>query len=267
MNQQVPILLYHSISEHASRPFKRWTVTPDSFRNQLLLLKINGYSPLTLSEYVECQNRRRFPLKPVLITFDDGFEDFYTYAFPILQEFDFSATLYITTGYVGCTSEWLSNLQEGRRKMLSVSQILELHNNGIEIGAHTVTHPQLDTLSEFTAWHEISESKIWLEAILGSEVKSFAYPHGYYSKRIRQMTLQAGFSSACGVKHAMSHPLDDRYAMARIIIENGLTNSQFKEVLNGIGLNEIENKERLKTKAWRIYRKRMKGLNFERATL
>lgn len=267
MNQQIPILLYHSISDHASQKFKPWAVSPSRFREHLTVLKLMGYTSLTVSDYVQCQIDGKVPPKPVIITFDDGFEDFYTNAFPILQEFEFSATLYVTTGYIGYTSRWLETMGEGERKLLTAEQIIELYKAGIEIGAHTATHPQLDTLPSFLAWKEIYESKQWLQTILGDEVRSFAYPHGYYNKKVRELVIDIGFSSACGVKHAISHPNDDRYAMARIIVKSHVTADGLKRLLKGDGLSKIEKGEKLKTKVWRLYRQGANQLNLKGLTV
>ena len=267
MIRNVPILMYHSISDEAEPKFRRWTVRPNQFRSHLTMVRLQGYTPLTVSDYVNRLNRRNLPEKPILITFDDGFEDFHTHALPLLNEFEISATLYVTTGYVGDRSKWLSAAGEGERKMLSAKQILNLAQNRIEIGAHTVTHPQLDTIPEQQAAHEIKHSKLWLEAILGAKVNSFAYPHGYYSPSVRKMVIDAGFTSACGVKHALSHPRDDRFAMARIIVGNEITDQSLKTLLSGEGLRELSVGETLKTKMWRLYRKQSIRLNLAGSTL
>ena len=164
--------------------------------------------------------RATLPARPIVVTFDDGFADFYDDAWPVLKRYEIPATLYVTTGYVGSTSRWLTPEGEGQRPMMSWEQIVELDRKGIEMGAHTFTHPQLDTLSSSQAWDEISQSKWQLEEQLAHSVASFAYPHGYYSNHVRNLVRQAGFSSACAVKHALSDTSDDRFALARVIITN-----------------------------------------------
>ncbi|MFK7805328.1 MAG: polysaccharide deacetylase family protein [Anaerolineae bacterium] len=263
----IPILMYHSISNYASPKFKRWTVSPEQFRNHLVTIQLQGYTPLTVTDYICSLNKRRLPEKPILITFDDGFEDFYQEALPLLSQFEMPATLYVTTGFVGETSHWLNKIGEGGRKMLSANQIVELHKNGIEIGAHTISHPHLDTVPESDAAREIQLSKIWLEAIIGERVYSFAYPHGYHSRRVKRMVIDAGFTSACGVKHALSHPFDDRFALARIIVSDRVTSESLKSLLAGEGLKEVPLKETFKTKMWRMYRKHSAKLNLAGSTL
>ena len=262
MIKQVPILMYHSISASASLQFKRWTVTPHNFRSQLMMIRSMGFTPMTISDYVLSQNRRNVPSKPILITFDDGFEDFYFEATPILQDLDMPATVYVTTGYVGKTSLWLKSEGEGGRKMMSAKQIVELNEGNIEIGAHTVTHPQLDVLIDAIAKREIIGSRVWLESVLGERVRSFAYPHGYHSKRIRQLVIESGFTSACGVKHAMSHTQDDRFSMARIIVEHGTTIREFAHMLTGENLDVAPKHEKISTRLWRTYRQQVAKMKY-----
>ncbi|MBA2681861.1 MAG: polysaccharide deacetylase family protein [Ktedonobacteraceae bacterium] len=109
--QKIPILMYHSISEHASLKFKQFTVSPQSFNEQMAYLHQHKYTPITVSQFVEAQGKggQCLPARPVVLTFDDGFEDFYTDALPILKHYHFAATLYVATGFVNKTSHWLQH--------------------------------------------------------------------------------------------------------------------------------------------------------------
>ena len=164
----IPILLYHSISNTASPSYRSWAVRPERFAEQLEYLHKNSYVALTVSQLVRLiRQPNSFPRRPVVITFDDGLADFYTGALPTLQRYELPATLYITTDYVGQTSRWLDNAGEGERPMLSWHQIQELELSGVECGAHTRRHPELDTLSLDRARDEIAGSKRALENQLG----------------------------------------------------------------------------------------------------
>ncbi len=256
-DQLVPILMYHSISQESAPAFRRWTIGPKAFTEQMALLHALGYTTLSVTQFA-CALRTpgsRLPEQPVVVTFDDGFADFYETAFPVLQKWGFSASLYISTGFIGGTSGWLRPLGEGRRPMLTWPQIREIDKAGIECGAHCVTHPQLDVIPRAEAFRQIEASKAVLEHSLGHEVSTFAYPHGFHDSAVRQMVIDARFSSACAVKDAMSGAGDDVFALARIIVHPGMTIGQFRATVEGKALGPAPAHERIVTRAYRIYRR------------
>lgn len=253
----IPILLYHSISEEVAPPFQKWAVHPERFSEQLSFLRTQGYTPITVSQLVEATTGgpKGLPERPVVMTFDDGFADFYTAAWPLLKKHDFVATLFLTTDYIGKTSRWLVAEGEGDRPMLSWEQVRELNRNGVECGAHTCSHPQLDTLRLAQARDEILGSKKALEYNLGKSALSFAYPHGYHSAATKKLVKQAGFSAACAVKHAMSRQNYDPFALARIIIEADTSLETFELLVSGQALRTATTHESLWTKGWRVARR------------
>ena len=111
----VPILLYHSIAEDASPKFRRWVVHPGLFATHMAYLHDHGYTALTVSQFVQAMisSDGHLPELPVVLTFDDGFACFHANALPVLRHYDFTATLYITTGFVGGTSRWLAREDAG----------------------------------------------------------------------------------------------------------------------------------------------------------
>ena len=219
--QNIPILMYHSISSYASSKFKPCTVSPETFDEHLSYLEQYDYTPITVTQFVQAMDRRGdgLPARPVVLTFDDGYVDFYTSAFPALQRHGFTATLYVATAFVGSTSRWLQHMGEGMRPVLTWEQLAEISGSGIECAAHTHTHRPLDMLPLSVVRDEIVRSKELLEENLGVQVSSFAYPFGYYSARVRQTVRAAGFASACAVKGALSSLHDDPYALARLAIK------------------------------------------------
>lgn len=257
MNVQVPILLYHSVAEQVAPGFRKWSVRPALFAAHMAYLHNHQYTPMTVTQLVQAINDERasLPARPVVVTFDDGLVDFYTDALPSLTQYSVPATLYIVAGFVGGASRWLRADGEGDRPMLTWEQIAAISASGIECGAHSFAHFQLDTLSAAAAREEIVRSKGILEKHLGRPVMTFAYPHGYYSPTVRRLVQQAGFSSACAVKHAMSTLADDRFALARIIVTADTSVQDLNRLLAGQGLPLAPMSEKMQTKMWRVVRR------------
>lgn len=251
---RVPILLYHSIATEVSPRYQRWAVPPAVFARHLTCLSRQGYTPLTVSRWAQMLANPTIPRprRPVLLTFDDGLADFYEGALPLLIERHVPATLFITTGYVGKTARWLGSTGEQDRPMLTWRQITEIDALGIECGAHSVTHPQLDILSLSAARREIVMSRQTLAEHLGHPITSFAYPHGYHSKATRRLVKKAGYRAACAVKDAFSSAVDDRLTLARLVIT---AETNLLRLLASPALPAVPFREGLSTKGWRLIRR------------
>jgi peptidoglycan/xylan/chitin deacetylase (PgdA/CDA1 family) len=257
---RIPILMHHSIDERCSPRIRRFAVSASNFTAHVRFLCENGYHALTVSGLIDAlDGKGTLPEKPVVLTFDDGFADFYDAALPILHEFGQLATLYVVSGAVGRTSEWLSDISEGARRMLSWPQLDEIRRAGIEIGAHSVTHAALDMLCPEMARQEIATSKRDLEDHLGDEVRSFAYPFGYQNAGIRITVQEEGYSSACAVGYATSSSADDRFALSRHIALHGWDCEALAAVLAG-RLPLFPNLyDKTKSRVWRIARQSVRS--------
>jgi peptidoglycan/xylan/chitin deacetylase (PgdA/CDA1 family) len=218
--KKIPILMYHSISEPERANHQRWpfAVSPALFAEHIKYLYEHGYVALTVTQLITLlyHNRQSLPEQPVVVTFDDGYADFFTNALPVLKRYNFVATLYITTAFVGGTSSWLWREKEATHPMLTWEQIAEINRQGIECGGHSHTHPQLDLLSLSAARREIIQNKELLEQHLDQKIASFAYPHGYHSVALQRTLKQAGYTSACAVKYEMSVESTNPFSLARL---------------------------------------------------
>jgi peptidoglycan/xylan/chitin deacetylase (PgdA/CDA1 family) len=184
--------------------------------------------------------------------------DFFTEALPVLTHYHFPATLYIATAFVNGMCDWLRREGESTRLMLTWEQIAQIQASGIECGAHSHTHPQLDMLSPSIAQHELLTSKKILEERLGQPVTSFAYPYGYYTATTQRLIQAAGFTSACAVKHAMHIHGTHSLALPRLMVKTSTSVDDFAALL--IGRSTYRTKlftayARMRTPVWRVVRR------------
>lgn len=251
----VPILAYHSVSRDPPPWIGSLSVTPAAFRRHLKLIAEAGATVLRVSDFVDAIVRGSgLPERPVLVTFDDGFADFRREAWPALREAGFVATLYVTTGFL----EGLHRASGATRPpgpWLDWDALPGLREQGVEIGGHSRTHPHLDTLSAEAARREIEGCKEVLERLLQAPVRSFAYPHGFHSRSVRDLVRESGFDSACAVKNRLSSSDDDPLALARLTVRSATTPAELAAWLSGRGAPVAPRRERLRTRAWRTYRR------------
>jgi peptidoglycan/xylan/chitin deacetylase (PgdA/CDA1 family) len=243
MQSLIPVLLYHRVACDVPRPYRRFALDPSLFEDHLRAIADAGCQSLLVSDLAQAlREPSAIPDRPVVITFDDGFADNLR-AFEQLAAKNLSATLYVTTGWIGKPS------------MLAAGDLKRLSDYPIEVGAHSVSHPRLDEIGDDKARAEITDSATQLEDMLGRHIRTFAYPHGCYDERARQAVISAGYHSAAAVKNALSHPGDDPFALARWTITAGTSASQLAEVLRGGLVPKAWQKERHRTRAYRRFRR------------
>lgn len=168
--------MYHSIQGSTStrHPYYETNTSPRAFALQMKYLWENGYETLNLEGALHSLEPGRAKGKRVVITFDDGYRDFYTTAYPILREYGFTATVFIVTGK---TSDQRLSFKES--ECLTWDEVRELQSMGISIGSHTVSHLELKRMSESDIDYEINRSKQTIEDKIGHQVESFSYPFAF----------------------------------------------------------------------------------------
>jgi peptidoglycan/xylan/chitin deacetylase (PgdA/CDA1 family) len=185
---RVPILMYHYIGadpQPLSHTRDVLTVTPQDFEQQLAYLVKKKFTFVTMAEARQIIAGRSTTTKPIVLTFDDGYRDFYTDAFPLLQKYHAKATAFIITGGVG------------EPAYLTWPQIDEMVKSGlITFGAHTVNHPDLSVLKNEHVFYELKASRVALQRRTGQAVDDLAYPYGRYSKSVEAIAAMVGFSDA-----------------------------------------------------------------------
>jgi len=179
------ILMYHSISQ--GRPRNRFEVSAESFAAQMEWLQRTGWRGTSVREALSGSGRRM-----VALTFDDGYDDFYANAFPVLNHCGFSATVFLPTGHVGGTDAWEQERAIDKR-LLTWAEVGEMAAAGIEFGSHTVSHLDVRQASEETIATELAESKRAIEQHVGADVVSFAYPYGYYRPEMPRLLAEADY--------------------------------------------------------------------------
>ena len=255
MTRPIPILLYHGVDPDPPAALGSFVIRPDRFAEHMALLAERGFTALTVSGLCDLIDLGGpLPDDLVLVTFDDGLADFGRHAWPIVRDAGLVATLYVVSGYVGQHADWLTPFG-APPAMLDWDEVAALDADGCEIGAHSVTHPELDTLGSAELVDQVRSSRAQLGSRLGHPIRSFAYPHGYHGPKVKAVTAKAGYDSACAVRNMLSSTDDDRFALARVTIGADCDVAELGRILDGAHLPVAPRREQLRTKGWRAYRR------------
>ncbi len=223
--ESFPIILYHHIrpiTSDMSQLAQGLSVTPDAFEAQLLYLKSSGYQSMRLSDFATNLSHGKMPDKySFALTFDDGYQDFYTYAWPLLKRYGFHATLFVIINRVG-TPDYVT-----------WDQIKELNRSGlVAIESHTLNHPMLGKLPSNKARYEIEQSKSILEQKLGHPISIFCYPYGNYTPEIATLVQQAGYTAAVSTKGGVLHSRHSLFELRRMRLSTSDTGSVLKRKIS-----------------------------------
>ncbi len=218
----VPILMYHLITDDIEGTnLAKLRVGPAAFARQLDLLQKLGYEAVTLSRALKARPGAR----QVVITFDDGYADFYHHAWPLLKERGMSATVFLVTGSLDGENKWDWDKGEPHAAMLTRVQVRELAGQGVEFGGHSHTHQDLTRLDDRGLRREITGCQKTISDILGRPSRVFSYPYGLYNRTVAEAVNRAGFTAACHTKPGKLTPQTTRLSLPRIIVkrsDNGL---------------------------------------------
>ena len=197
----VPVLAYHMVGPEQDL----YSVSPEEFDQQLAYLKKKGYTAVSLQELLDgFEGKTVLPVKPVVITFDDGYRDNYLTALPIMEKYGMKATVFVVAGQVG------------QGEYLSWEQVRNLHKRSTEIGSHTVNHVALSEISASDQLQEAVQSKKILEAELGAPVSFLAYPYGKFTGETVSVLQAAGYRGACTGLPGLNVPNSARYSLKRV---------------------------------------------------
>ena len=307
--RRLPILMYHSISDEPEpgvHPYYRVCTSAHRFAEQMQWLADGGWQGVTLSQglaWLKAGEDGRSKIEdgrsdlpsptrpPVALTFDDGFEDFYTHAFPVLRRHAFGATMYVATGFITdralrttdhgprTTGQGPRTKDQGRgtrdherraaasafvgRDFLSWDQVRELHHKGIEFGSHTVNHPRLLDLSWESIAFELRSSHLELQSRLGSPVTAFAYPYAFpqthvaFVSRLSDLLRDTGYATNVTTQVGRVRATDNPLQLKRLPANDADDRALFLAKLDGAydwlgGLQTLSKRIRLKNRGQRV---------------
>lgn len=213
----VPILYYHLVDDHLYGPYPSMFVSPKEFEKQMNYLKNNDYTVIALDEI---EHAGQYD-KPVIITFDDGYEDNYTNAYPILKKYNYKATVFLISSFIGKPGYLNKDEINGMKDLVSFQ-------------SHTVTHPYLTRLSSKEQEYELAASKKEIEAIAGRGVDAVAYPIGDYNQQVIDIAKRYYKYAVLMVPGGIYHTGDDPYRIKRLNIQRSLTIDGFINKIQGV---------------------------------
>lgn len=245
----IPILMYHSISAEpeTGHPYFHTRTSPERFAAQIYFLRENGYSTVPLVDVPDLlAGGRREIRKPLVITFDDGYRNFYTHAGPILAESGFTATVFLPTGFLGNPRKQLHRLD-----CMTWDEVRELDRAGIEFGSHTVTHPKLVELQRAQVERELRDSQKMLEDELGKAVRAFAYPYAFpetarsFLEFLKDTLIRCNYRVGVTTMIGTATADDDRLFLRRLPVNSADDDALLQAKLDG-GYDWLYGLQRLK---------------------
>ncbi|WP_019139660.1 polysaccharide deacetylase family protein [Noviherbaspirillum massiliense] len=219
----IQILMYHQVGDFPEMASHRATYCDHRrFATQMAWLKLGGYQVLRMEEALKClRGDAPMPPRGVVLTFDDAYENFYEYAFPILQKHGFPATVYAISSLLGQSASWLAADGHATPPLMSAARLRQLHSAGIEIGSHSASHVRLAEQGTEHIREEVTRSKKELEDALGARVDHFCYPYGSHDIRAVEAVAEAGYQSGTTCERAWATPEDDPLTLPRKAVSWG----------------------------------------------
>lgn len=203
----VPVLNYHKVDNY----YHALSISPEEFEEQMAYLSQNDFTTITPDQLMAYLNHdRALPEKPILITFDDGYLDNYTNAYPVMKKYGFTATIFLVTSKVG-----------KEENFMNWDQVRTMQKDGFVFGSHTVSHAALTKISHELVMTELIDSRKEMEQQLGVKVRYFAYPTGVYNLQSEEMVKQAGYKAAFTIRYGQAGAESNPYALERIPIFRG----------------------------------------------
>lgn len=232
VTQRLPILMYHRVAPTGSATMNRYRVTPEAFEEQLRYLRDAGFYSVAWEDWQSAMAvRRPLPGRAIAITFDDGYLDFFHYAWPLLKQYGFTATVFLVTEHVGGSNTWDAAYGE-EVPLLGWSEIRQLQDEGVEFGSHSATHSPLTALSVAEVVQEAARSRMLLSRYLGRSIRTFAYPYGDFNAVVQHLIEACGYTIGLSCRPGLNQFDDELLALRRIEVRNSDSFQEFVTQLN-----------------------------------
>jgi len=227
VTDRLPILMYHRVAPTGSPATARYRVTPEAFEEQLCYLRDAGYYSIKLEDWhAAMEAKRPLPGRAVLITFDDGYLDFLSYAWPLLRRYGFSATVFLVADKIGRANSW-DHVTGEEVPLLGWQEVCQLRDEGVKFGSHSASHRPLTALSLAEVVREGARSRAILERGLGAPIKAFAYPHGDADQVVQHLIGACGYIYGLSCRPELSKFRDPLLALPRIEVAGSDSLPQF----------------------------------------
>lgn len=257
---RVPVLMYHSVHATPTAATSGLSVHPAAFDAQLAALYDMGFSTVTMAALVEHWRQRALglrprplPERPVVLTFDDGYADFHSTVLPLLADYQATASLYVTTGWLADAGSERAGRPLGAT--LNWGQLAEAAAQGVEIGGHGHSHAALDQLPGRLLHEELKLNQDLLEQRLQRPLATFGYPFGYSDAGVRRAVRGQGYRGACAVANAFAEPRQGPYALSRLTVRRSTGLAEFCALVQGHSLARIYGRDRLLTRGYALVRR------------
>jgi len=228
---RLPILMYHRVAPRGRDASRRFRLHPDDFDAQLRHLRERGYRSITFEQW-RAATARRAPIPPrsVMLTFDDGYADFPTYALPLLRRYGFQATMFVVTDLVGATNVW-DEAHGETLELMDWPTLLALGDDGVELGSHSSTHRPLVSLSAAELTRDLCRSRACLHERTGVPVRSIGYPFGLGDAGVRAVAAACGFHFGVTTDEWQASHGDDLLRLPRLEVRGTQSLETFAAML------------------------------------
>lgn len=212
---KIPILMYHRVGDNSAE--RRFTVSTALFEQQMRCVRDLSYHVVGLDEVTAAvEGKTVLAAKSVAITFDDGFQDTFENAAPVLSGLGYSATFFLVSQLLGTRNTWMEREGYPSAHLMNWTAAKELLKHGFTVGSHSRTHPSLIQHDETRISDEVEGSRRDLEDRLAAPIRYFAYPYGHFDGRVLTALHRSGYAAACSTQSGFNNVTTDRYRLRRL---------------------------------------------------
>ncbi|MGX5848435.1 SAM-dependent methyltransferase [Mesorhizobium sp. PL10] len=232
--QRIPVLMYHGVADEAPAALARFRLAPAAFASQMAWLRANGFHAIGSGQLeVSIANRQPFIGRPVVITFDDGFQNFADHAWPILRANDLTAEVFLVTDLVGETAQWDADIGPPAQ-LMGAGTVRRLSAEGAFFGSHMATHRAIDGLSTSDLAAELLRSRLFIERWTGRPTTAFAAPFSVTDRRLGRLARECGYRVGFSRKHGPADLDGDPIDLPRIEIRGDRSLNDFVAAVEAV---------------------------------